>query len=37
VPTPFLVPFAPLTAFFIIILGLGAITSLWRNLHKSHK
>ncbi|HIE00458.1 MAG TPA: hypothetical protein EYP59_09240 [Thiotrichaceae bacterium] len=36
-PPPILVPFSPLTAFFTLLLGLGAITSFWRNRNKSKK
>ena len=33
-PSPIRIPFAPITAFFFILLGLGAITSVWRNRKK---
>ena len=34
VPSPIHVPFAPIIAFFFILLGLGAITSVWRSRNK---
>jgi len=32
--SPYRVPFAPITTLFIFLLGLGAITSVWRNRNK---
>jgi len=33
-PTPFRVPFTPAAALFTILLGLGAITSVWQSRNK---